>query len=100
MTAPALNVNLVIGSSKRAFHLRGKPQLELVRLLQVHTERFHRLLQRPVIVSAHWQEGAAEATFSIMPVRGDDPDKKFETLTVPFPPGPQLVSDPIIGGRA
>ena len=59
---------------------------EFAALVNAHKARLYALLDKPVVVTVHWDDGDSEALFSIMPTGGKiDPKKKFETFTLPFP---------------
>lgn len=55
----------------------------------MHGDRLRALLDKPVVLSVHWNNGDAEATVTVMPADGverpDDGDKPFETLRLQFP---------------
>src|SRR5262245_54132099 len=56
-------------------------------LIQKHSDRLRAILDMPVLVSMHWEDGDEVATCSIIPANGkaDDPDEPFKTFTLKFP---------------
>lgn len=85
------NFNMILGSDQGAFHMRYKPQAELVRLLRANQERFIEILKSPVMIAADWGFGAKHATFRVIPADGDNEvegysREQFVTFTLPIPP--------------
>jgi hypothetical protein len=81
---------LMLGSSEQGFHVvpYEPPPPEFEALVHLHSDRLRALLDRPVILAVHWDEGDAAAIVQGMPADGDpnrDPHKRFEELTLPFP---------------
>jgi hypothetical protein len=86
---------MLAGCSERGFHIMPEepPPPEFEALVNLHSDRLRALLDKPVILAVHWDEGDAAAIVQIMPTDRRDPAKPFEELTLPFPvvlpfPGP------------
>jgi hypothetical protein len=79
---------LILGDSEEGFSICPKepPPDEFVELVHTHEERLRALLDRPVILAAHWEDGDSEAVVQVMPANHDaDPQKAFEEFALPFP---------------
>ena len=77
---------MIIGANEHGFGIYPKepPPSEFIDLLHAHEDRLRALMDKPVVLSVHWEDGDKEATVTIMPVDGGphDPFKKF---MLPFP---------------
>ena|SRR5262249_18703524 len=77
---------MIIGANEHGFGIYPKepPPSEFIDLLHAHENRLRALMDKPVVLSVHWEDGDKEATVTIMPADGglDDPFKKF---MLPFP---------------
>jgi hypothetical protein len=60
------------------------PPTEFSDLLHAHGDRLRALLDKPVVLFVHWEDGDKEATVTIMPADGR-PDDPFKTFMLPFP---------------
>jgi hypothetical protein len=90
---------MIIGANEHGFQVYPKepPPSEFVDLLHAHEDRLRALMDKPVVLLVHWEDGDKEATVTIMPIDGgpDDPFKKF---MLPFltraEPGTSWRTDP------
>jgi hypothetical protein len=78
-----MNKVLVASASAAGFHLYGNPAdapKGAVELIQKHDEFLRALLEKPVIVTLHWEDEAKTATCTVMPVdcKPNEAFRKFE----------------------
>ena len=59
------------------------PPTEFSDLLHAHGDRLRALMDKPVVLSVHWEDGDKEATVTIMPVEVSD--AAFKKFMLPFP---------------
>jgi hypothetical protein len=78
---------LMLGSDEQGFHVipEEPPPEEFVALARAHGDRLRVLLDRPVILAVHWNEGDSDALVQIIPVKTDDSKRRFEEFTLAFP---------------
>jgi hypothetical protein len=82
---------LVFGCCAHGFLVYPKepPPEEFARLVRTHSDRLRALLDRPVILAVHWDEGDRDAVVQIMPAGepGTNPDPRtpFEEFALAFP---------------
>ena len=69
---------MIIGADEHGFGIYPKepPPSEFIDLLHAHEDRLRALMDKPVVLSVHWEDGDKEATGA------QDPFKKF---MLPFP---------------
>ena len=76
---------MIIGANEHGFGIYPKepPPSEFIDLLHAHEDRLRALMDKPVVLSVHWEDGDKEATVTIMPVEVSD--DAFKTFMLPFP---------------
>jgi hypothetical protein len=68
-----------------------RPPPETAFLLAEHEDRLRALLDKPVILAIHWEDGDNEALVTVIPAEDPeamatrDLDEKFERFTLRFP---------------
>jgi hypothetical protein len=80
------NAMLLIGITEKGIQSFKRPTPAGAALVEAHYERLAALLDKPVMISIHWEDGAAEATARIIPADGNDHgNEPFQSFTLPFP---------------
>jgi hypothetical protein len=77
---------LITGANEHGFQVYPKepPPSEFIDLLHAHEDRLRALMDKPVVLCVHWEDGDKEASVTIMPVDGR-PDDLFKKFMLPFP---------------
>jgi hypothetical protein len=88
-----MNKLVITFSGATGFHLLGNPADApegAVELVQEHQERLRALLDKPVILTLHWEDGAKTATCTVIPAcepndRDKPYDEPFQTFELAMP---------------
>jgi hypothetical protein len=88
-----MNKVLIAAADATGFHLYGNPADApegAVELIQKHQDRLRALLDKPVLLTLHWEDRAKTATCTVIPVREpkdwDKPDDEpFRTFELAMP---------------
>ena len=84
------NVLMLTGVSADGIRSYKQPNEEQTAFIQANHDRLRALLDKPVILTVHWDDGDADALVTIMPDdMGADPHKPFDKLRLPVPGGEQ-----------
>ena len=81
---------LMLGVDSIGFHVfpEERPPSEFAALVHVHSDRLRALLDRPIILAVHWDDGDACAVVQIMPADNKaSTSKPFAEFELPFPEG-------------
>ena len=88
-----MNKVLIAAADATGFHLYGNPAdapKGAVELIQKHDEFLRALLEKPVIVTLHWEDEAKTATCTVIPAcepndRDKPYDEPFQTFELAMP---------------
>ena len=78
-----MNVIVLTGVSEEGIYAWEEPPQRGIELIHAHEDRLRALLDKPIMVSLHWEDGDEEATATVMlDMPSDAPFVKFK---LPFP---------------
>ena len=85
-----MNMVMIAGFTETdGVHCVGPPSAnhrQVLELIRYHQDRLRALLDEPVVLTIHWENGDRKALVTIVPVGGKiDPNGKFETVSLSIP---------------